>query len=230
MHGILAHTGSCAVWKRIEARTRGRILRSLLDARPSASSFAWLGRVSRYNDPRPRLKSTKLAAYKGRRFRGVRVRAPSHRTPSISVFSLSLSLFLSLFLVFLYILSSSSLFFLLLFSFSLSLWLFKSILLLGSIIGGIEISFPSFFSFLSLSLRLFPSSDSIDRFARFLGITNYATNGSTAAGWVPQELQITRPDIGLSVYSVWRVSSGEKEREREREGSGAATVGLGKNE
>ena len=150
MHGILAHTGSCAVWKRIEARTRGRILRSLLDARPSASSFAWLGRVSRYNDPRPRLKSTKLAAYKGRRFRGVRVRAPSHRTPSISVFSLSLSLFLSLFLVFLDILSSSSLFFLLLFSFSLSLWLFKSILLLDSIIGGIEISFPSFFSFLSL--------------------------------------------------------------------------------
>lgn len=153
------------------ARTRRRVLRSLLDARLSASSFAWLGRVSRYDDLRPRFKRTKLAAYKGRRFRGVRVRAPSHPTFSRSVFSPCLSFFL------LFSLFSPT-------SFLSSSFFFVFFLPLSDCLSRFFCSVPSrasrFLSFFPSPLSF--SSDSIDHFGRFLGITNYATNGSTAAG------------------------------------------------
>lgn len=163
------------------ARTRGRVLRSLLDARPSASSFAWLGRVSRYNDLRPRLKSTKLAAYKGRRFRGVRIRA---RTFSY----LLVPSFLYLFLFFFFPLFFSIYIYI---PFALLSSSFFPFLPLSDCLSRFFCSVPSrasrflsfFFFFPSFPLHPFPSSDSIDHFAPwFLGITNYATNGSTAAG------------------------------------------------
>ena len=229
MHGILAHTGSCAVWKRIEARTRGRILRSLLDARPSASSFAWLGRVSRYNDPRPRLKSTKLAAYKGRRFRGVRVRAPSHRTPSISVFSLSLSLSFFLFSLF------SSISFLP--PRSSSFFFFPSLSLsdcLSRFFCSIPSSEASRFLFLLFSLSSLSSSFSIFRFYRpFRSVPwNYKLcnerfyRRGMSSSRITNHASRHRP---LGLLGVEGFEWGRK-RERDREGSGAATVGLGKNE
>lgn len=215
MHGILAHTGSCGV-KANRARTRRRVLRSLLDARPSASSFAWLGRVSRYDDLRPRFKRTKLAAYKGRRFRGVRVRAPSHSTFSRSVFSPCLSFFLLFSLFSPTSFLSSSFFFVFFLPLSVDCLsrFFCSVPSRASRFLSFFLSLPPFIFFrFYRPFRSVPWNYKLcnERFHRRGMSSSRITNHASRH----------RP-LGLS---------GEEgfERERERE-KGAATVGLGKNE